>query len=106
VAPLDPFERLPEAFARIQCRGLGRQALSVELVGRPVGQDLLDAIATVARRAIPHEHYPCRDLAPQGLETRDHVVRMEGVAVAVAVPLALRRDGADRRELIAGVPLP
>jgi hypothetical protein len=30
IVQLDPFELLPEALARVQLRGVGRQALQVE----------------------------------------------------------------------------
>jgi hypothetical protein len=42
MAQLDPFALLPEALARVQLRGIGRQALEMEAWRRPIRQELLD----------------------------------------------------------------
>jgi hypothetical protein len=49
---LDPFTLLPEALARIELRGRGRQALQVDPVGRTVGQALLDDLTARHRSTV------------------------------------------------------
>ena len=106
MAPFDPCELLPEALPRVQRRGLGRQALQVEAWRRAMAQALLDAMTAVDRRAIPDQHHPAGHLPPQGLENHDDVGSIDGAGLAVAVPLPLRRAGADGGEMVAGAPLP
>lgn|GEM_PF-1159926 len=106
IAQFDPFELLPEAFIRVQLRGIGRQTFQVEALRRAVGQERFDGVAAVDRRAIPDQHHPARHLAQQVFEKRDHVGRVDGAILAMKVELAPGRDGADGGEMIAGVPLP
>src|ERR687895_642861 len=40
------------------------------------------------------------------LEKRDHVIRVDRAILATEVQLALGRDGTDRREVVAGPPVP
>ena len=88
VAQLDPCELLPEPLARVEVRGIGRQTLHVQPVGRLMRQELLEAMATVDGSAIPDDDHLAGDLAQQVLEKRDDVVRVEGVVLAVEVQLA------------------
>jgi hypothetical protein len=104
VAQLDPCELLPAAFARLQCRGLGRQALQVQPLGRPSRQALLAAMAAVEGGALPDEDHLAGDLAPQVFETRDDVIRIAGAVLAGAGHLALWRHGADGGEMSARPP--
>jgi hypothetical protein len=66
IAELNPFELLPEPLARVELRGIGRQALQMEVV-RAVREKLLDGVAAVNGRAIPDDHHPARHLAQQML---------------------------------------
>jgi hypothetical protein len=106
MAQLNPFELLPEALIRVQLRRIGRQAFQVAAVRRALGQELLDGVAVVDRRAIPDEEHPTRHLPQQVLEKRDHVIRVEGVVLAMEVELARGRDGADGGEMVASAALP
>jgi hypothetical protein len=67
-----------------------------------MAEKLLNGAAAVDRRAIPDDDHPARHFAQQVFEERDHVVRVDGVVLAVEVQLALRRDGTDGREMVAG----
>jgi hypothetical protein len=106
MAELDPFELLPEPLARIQFRGVGRQAFQMEALRRAVGQEFFDDVAAVDRRAIPANHDLARHLPQQVFEKCDPVVRVEGVALAMEVERALGREGAARGEMVARAPLP
>jgi hypothetical protein len=106
VAALDTCEWRPEPLAGMQLGGIGWEAFSVHPWHGAIRQECLDDVAAVTGRALPDDHHVAGDLAPQVLEAHDHVVRIEGGVLAVAVHLALRRDGADRRERIAGPPFP
>jgi len=55
MVPLHAFELLPDALVGVQLRGVGRQALQVPPRRRAVGQEFLDGVAAVDRRAIPKE---------------------------------------------------
>src|SRR5918996_2616409 len=104
MASFDPFALRPEPLVGIQLRGVGRQARQVEAVRRAVGQELLEGLAAVDRRAIPDNHHPARDLAQQMREKRDDVCRLERAALAVDVHLARGRYGGDGWEMVAGAP--
>jgi hypothetical protein len=52
IAELDPFELLPEPFARVQLGGIGWQALQVQALCRAPRQELLDDLAAMDRRPI------------------------------------------------------
>src|SRR5918994_5672857 len=84
VAPLDPVARWPETRARVQCRGVGRQALHVQPWRRPIRQERLAAVAAVAGGAIPEDDHLAGHLAPQVLETGDDIVSIAGAVLAVA----------------------
>lgn len=73
VAQLDPLELLPKIFVRIQVWGIGWQALPMPPRRGAVGEERLDGLAAVDRRAIPDDDHPARDLAPQVLQKGDHI---------------------------------
>ena len=106
VVPLHPFELLPEALARVELRGVGRQALQMEALRRALGQELADDVTAMHRGAIPDEDHAAGHLAPQMLQEGDHIRRVHGAVLTLEIQLALRRDGAHGREMIAGAPVP
>jgi hypothetical protein len=105
-AELAPCELWPDALVWIQRRGIRREALEVEAWRRALAEQLLHGAAAVDGGALPDDDHPARHFAPQVFETRDHIVRVEGVVLAVEVELALRRDGTDRRPVVTGPPCP
>jgi hypothetical protein len=106
VAQFDPFELLPEALPRVQLGGLGRQAFQVEPLRRAIGQRLGHEVAAMNWCPVPENDHAAVDLTQQVLEKGDHILRIESMILTVDVQLAFRRDGADRGEMVAGVPLP
>jgi hypothetical protein len=105
VAKLNAFQLLPEPFAGVQLGGIGGQALQVQALCRTPRQELLDDTAAMDRCPIPDEDQAAGHLAQQVLQKPDHVVRVDGVILAVEVELAAGGDGTDRRQMVAGVPL-
>jgi hypothetical protein len=63
-------------------------------------------MAAVNGRSIPDEHQPARHLTQQVLQKGYHILRIQGVVLAVELQLALRRYRTDGGEVIAGPPFP
>lgn len=63
MAQFDAFELLPQPLARVQLRGIRRQAFQPEALGRALSQEFLDHLTAMNRGAIPDEHHPPRHLA-------------------------------------------
>ena len=106
IPQLDAFELLPDALGRIELRGIRRQTLQVEALRGPVREELSNGLAAVNGRAIPDDHQPARHLTQQVLQKGHHIRRIQGVVLAVDIPLALGRDRTDGGEVITGPPVP
>jgi hypothetical protein len=106
IPEFDALQMGPEALAGIQLWGIGGEALHLEPLRRAIGQELCDAMTAMDGRAIPDNHHLAGHLPQQVLEKRDHIVSIERTVLAVEVELALRRDGTDGREVVAGAPVP
>ena len=106
MAQLDPFELWPEAFTRVQLRGIGGQPLQVQPLCRAMHQELLEAMTAMHRGAIPDEDHAAWHFTQQVFQEGDHIRRVDGMVLTVEVPFALRRDRGDRRQMVAGPPLP
>src|SRR5918992_3581380 len=102
VTPLDPLELWPEALARVQLWGIGWQALQMPSRRRAIGQALFDDVTARDRGASPDDDHPAGHLTPQVLQEGDHIRRVERVVLTLDIPFALRRDGTDGRERLAG----
>jgi hypothetical protein len=102
----DALQVCPEALAGMQLWGRGGEALHPESRRRAVGQERLEEMAAVDRRAIPHEHQRARHLAEQMLQARDDSGGIDGLVLAVEIELACRRYRTDGREGITRPPLP
>ena len=59
---------MPEALPRIQFRRIGRQALHVQPLGRPIGEELPDEMTAMNGGAIPHDHHAAGHLTQQMLQ--------------------------------------
>ena len=104
VAPFDPLEVGPEAFPRIQLRGIGWEALQVEARSGSLDQELSDDMAAVHGRSVPENDHPAGHLAPQVLETGDNVAGIQRMVLAITRQFPLGGDGADGGEMSAGPP--
>jgi hypothetical protein len=105
IPEFDALQVCPEALAGVQFRGIGGEALHLEPWRGVIGQELLEEVAAVDRRAIPNDHQRARHLAEQMLQERDDIGGIDGLVLAVAIQLALRRDRTDGREVITRPPL-
>ena len=74
VAQLNPDELWPDAFIRIQVWGIGWQALQVQQLRCTVGEQLLDKMAAVDRRAIPDDPQAARDFTSQVLQKGNYIL--------------------------------
>jgi hypothetical protein len=105
IPEFDALQVGPEALAGIQFWGIGGEALHLEPWRRAIGQELLEEMAAMDRRAIPNDHQRARQLAEQMPQERDDLGGIEGLVLAVEMQLALRRDRTDGREVITRPPL-
>ena len=102
----DALQGCPEAPAGMPFWGIGGEALHLEAWRRASGQERLHEMATVDRRASPNDHQRARPLAEQMLRERDDICGVDGLVLAVEIPLALRRYRTDGRAVITRPPLP
>jgi hypothetical protein len=105
IPELDSCQMSPQALARIQLRGIRRQALSMESFRSARRQELLDRVTAMDRRAILEDHQATSHFAPQMLQKGHDISRVEGRFLAVKVQRTREGDGADGREMSAGPPL-
>src|SRR5918992_1737319 len=106
IAQLDTFELRPQPLTGIQVRRIGREALGMEPLLGPIREELCNHVAAMNRRPIPDDHQVARDLPQQMLQKGQDIGRVDRRVLAVKIPLTLRGDGADGREMLAGPPLP
>jgi hypothetical protein len=106
IAQLDPFEICPEALDRVQLRGIGRKPLYLDPLSRAIGQERCDEVTAVNRCPILEEQQRAGHLAQQVLQKRDDIGGIDALLLAMKRQLALRRNGADRREVITRPPFP
>ncbi len=88
VAQLDAFELFPQAFARIQFRGVRWQALQVQPLGRAMRQERLDDLTAVNGGAVPDDDHTTGDLAEEMLPKGHHINRVHRVGLRVEVECA------------------
>jgi hypothetical protein len=105
IPEFDTLQVCPEALAGIQFWGIGGEALDLEPWRGAVGQELLDEVAVVDRRAIPNDQKRARHLAEQMLQERDDIGGIDGLVLAVEIQLARRRYRTDGREVVTRPPL-
>jgi hypothetical protein len=105
MAELNPCALCPQALARIAFGGLGRQTLHVQPLGCPIRQEGLHHPAAVHGGAIPHDAQAAGPLAQQLCPKGDHIGRVHRVVLRMEVACALGREGADRRQMLTGIPL-
>jgi hypothetical protein len=106
IAQLDPFQVGPQPLTRIQLGSIGREPLQMDSVRRAVRQKGLDHVTAVNWSSIPNDDHATGHLPQQMLQKGDDILRIESTVLAGEIQLALRGDGADRREMITSPPLP
>ena len=113
IPEFDALQVGPQALVGIEFWGVGGEALHsprhndlLEPWRRAIGQELVDEMAAVDRRAVPNDHQRTRHLAEQMLQERDNVGGIDDLVLAVEIELAPRRDRTDGGQMVTGVPLP
>jgi hypothetical protein len=70
----------------------------------PSREECFDDVTAMHRCPIPDDHQTAWHLPQQMLQKGHDICRVERPFLAANIPLALRRDGADGREMITGPP--
>src|SRR5581483_2903853 len=73
VAEFDMFEVLPDPFIRIEVRGIGREALQMNLPRPAIGQELFHFFRPMDRGAIPDDQQFAPEIRMQVLQKADAV---------------------------------
>ena len=102
VAEFDAFERVPEAFGRVQLGRVGRQGFEVQALGRALCQEVPDDLGPMDGRAIPDHQQLARDVPQQVPEEAHHVGAAQGVVAHLDQNATSRGHAADQRQVIAG----
>jgi hypothetical protein len=93
---------VPDAFPRVEVRGIGRELLQVNLPGSPFGQKRAH-VPLVNGRAIPDHQQFLRYMRQQVLE-KDHAIEaVQRVIAHQGVEPAVHRNAAHDRHMVAGV---
>jgi hypothetical protein len=99
MTPLDAFELRPQPFTGMQFRRVGREALNMEPLPRPIRADLCDHAAAMHRCSSPDEHQVARDFPQQMLQKGHDIGRVERPCLTVNIPPPRWGDGTDGREV-------
>jgi hypothetical protein len=78
----------------------------VEALGGPLGQELFDEVTVMNRGPVPKDQQTAGHLAQQMFQKGHDIDRVERVLLTVKIELTFRGEGADRREMIPGLPFP
>lgn len=100
VAQFDPLQVVPDALVRVQVRRISRQSLKPEALGPAIGQELLDHVPTMDRRAIPDYQRLPGDLLQQMIQKVHDIRAAIGMLLGHQQKRAIHRDAADRRYVI------
>ena len=80
VPQLDVLEVAPDALVRVQVRGVAGERLQADALGPAGGQEVLDRLAAMDRRAVPEDQELAGDVAEQVLEEADDVRALVGAS--------------------------
>jgi hypothetical protein len=72
IAQFNAFQLRPDTLPGIQFRRIGRQALQVQALGRPICEELLDEMTAMDRGAIPDDHHTAGHFTQQVFQESDH----------------------------------
>src|SRR5215831_18297181 len=86
IAQLHPLEIVPDAFDRVEFRGIAGQWLQMEALGGSSGQEVLDGLPTMNRRAIPDEEQLAGNLA------QEHAQEPHDIDTVIALRLGLQEE--------------
>src|SRR5581483_5673704 len=100
VVEFDVLEVRPDAFVRVEVRGVPGKALKLNALGGTVREERLGLLASVDRRAVPDDEDLAADNAKKMREEGNDGERVERLVLDAEVELACRGDGADDREVI------
>ena len=101
VAQFDMLEIVPDPLVRVEIRGVSGELLQADAVGAALGQEVLDWLATMDRRAVPDDQELAGDVAQQVPEEAGDIRALVGTVLHQHEQAPLRRDAADDRQVVA-----
>lgn len=102
IAQLHALEVVPAALIRVEVRGLAGELLQADAVGTALGQEVLDRLAAMDRRAIPDDQELAGDVAQQMRQETHDVRAFVGALLDQHEESSRWRDAADDRQVISG----
>ena len=102
VLEFDTLEEIPDAFLRIEFRGIRRQAFQMDAFGSALCQKIFDRLTPVNRGSIPDDEQLARDLALEQLQEAHHIGSLVRMVLSLHAELSFRGDAPHRREVIVG----
>src|SRR5688572_20580155 len=94
------FQIMPDAFIRVQIRGVTGQALQVEPFFPPVAQKVLNGLSLMGRQTIPNDQQLTDDMSQQVLQKPDNLGAAEGLVLGHCVKLAFWGDSTNDRQVL------
>jgi hypothetical protein len=104
VPQLDPLEVIPDALVRVQLRRVAGQLLQADALGPAPGQEVLDRLPAMDRRAVPDHQQLAGDVAEQVPEEADDVRALGGPLPDHHQQPPFGRDAAADRQVVAAQP--
>ena len=100
VAQFYPFQITPDAFVRVQFRGVARQLLQLQPLAGTVSQEGFDDLTAMNRRAVPDHQHLAGKMTQHVLQKTDHIRAAEGPLLDLKEQLSVHGDAADDRQML------
>jgi hypothetical protein len=101
VAQLDVLEVGPDALVGVQVRRVAGESLQLEAPGCPLGQEVLDRLATMDRGAVPQDQELAGKVPQQVLQEADDIRALVGLLLHLHQQPPVLGNAADDRQVIA-----
>ena len=101
VGQVDVLEVVPDALVRVEVRGVAGKLFELDASGAALGQEVLDRLAAMDRRAVPDDQELAGDVAEQVLEEADDVRALVRVLLDQHQQPTRRGDATDDGQVVA-----
>lgn len=102
ITQLHVFEVRPDAFVRVEIRGVARQLLESQAPGCALGQEVFDGLTAMNRCPVPDHQQLSRNMSQQMLEKADDVGAGKRVILHTEQQSSARGDATDDRQVVMG----